>query len=275
MKQTLTNSVAIFFKPYPGTTISELWLDRALSIIEPFRLSPILFTAAGGRFALDDCYWLADDGNIRLFDENISGQRTELAAAIAARQITFLGIDVPCPGCRDRSEWRAALTENSERGALFIGLEADMCASVAQLLRQVLNTFPDIPLPTYGFGYQMPLSDDPECHASGIRAHSLDEVRQLWRDRHQVIARPKHPDELWRDEIYGRQRYLTGLFRAAYPVNLLSQAHVDAADLRQAHIGNLTQLGKDRWLWKLDDADLPAADALLEHKRLLVRQQGS
>lgn len=124
----------------------------------------------------------------------------------------------------------------------------------------------------YGFAYKMPLSDEPACYAAGIGRSSLADFRELLRQRSQGIARQKTAEDLWRDELFGKKRHLTGLFRDAYPASMLSEAHVRAAELVSQPIGKLTALDESRWLWVLSRDEIPAARAMLENKKLLVAQ---
>ena len=60
------------------------------------------------------------------------------------------------------------------------------------------------------------------------------------------------------------RRHLSGLFRRAYPVNLLSEAHLQSAQIRTCGLGQLSMLDKRAWLWELSPDELPQAQAMLE-----------
>jgi hypothetical protein len=125
----------------------------------------------------------------------------------------------------------------------------------------------------YGFAYTMPLDDRPSGYASGSRPFRLADFRRLMQYRAGGGEPPLDADDLWHDELGDKCRHLTGMFRAAYPANVLCDAHVQAADLASARLGQLSRLDDTLWLWELAPEEIVPANAWLESKRVLVCQK--
>ena len=268
----LTTSAALFGNPSPQQPIPLAWFERALSFFQEFGLTPIFFTAGGGEFLLDDCYVLAPPGNdLVKWGEPIPARHDALLEALQGGTIDHLGLDCPREGSADRSEWRGDASASTHFGDYYLGIDEERISDPVEVLRRALSMVHDLFDVRYGFAYKMPLADLPDCYASGIGRTTLADVKaMLW--RHIVPLPPKSRDELWQDEVYGERRHLTGLFRGAYPANLLSEAHVNRADLQAAGLGKLTEIGGDLWLWEFADDELPQAEDLLAAKQLLVSQ---
>ena len=64
--EQITTSAALFCASERKRAVSLEWFEKACSWLEEFNLSPILFTAGGGEFELDDGYVLADRGDLLL-----------------------------------------------------------------------------------------------------------------------------------------------------------------------------------------------------------------
>lgn len=126
----------------------------------------------------------------------------------------------------------------------------------------------------YAIAYKLAAAEHPGLYATGPNTTLVlsafgDRLRAKRDDVYQ-----KNPNELWRDERMGQRRHLTGLFRGAYPASILSESHVRTADLQSRGIGRLSELDPDAslWLWELSDAEIPAAQAMLESQGVLVSQ---
>lgn len=269
----ITTSVALFYPTEQGDTIPSSWYERALELFREHRLSPVLFTAGGGEFELDGCYVLADrGGDLFKWGEPIAARRDELIDAFQKEVVYTLALDSPQASARDRSEWRAKMSASSIRNKLYVGIDEELVSDPALLLHRACEIARGLFDVRYGFAYKMPLAEEPDCYASGSRPFSFADFQEEMRLRREGVPRQESPDELWGDELMGPRRHLTGLFRGAYPVNVLSESHVRSAELNSRGIGRLSELGTSLWLWELSETEIPKAQALLEARKLLVSQ---
>jgi hypothetical protein len=236
-------------------------------------LSPILFTASGGGFTHDDTYFIDAGANeLSLWGERLSAGGQRLAVELANGHVASLGIDTPHAGADDRSDWSANLRISIFDGTFYFGADEQLMPSPIGALNRACEIIAGTFEVRYGIAYQSRLADYPSGYAHGFANRTLEDVRSMIRNRKAWEFRDKSPDELWCEEINGPKRHLNGLFRGAYPANLLSEAHVNAADLRVNPIGRISELTGSLWLWELSSDEIPTAEAMLEAKRLLVRQ---
>jgi hypothetical protein len=234
-------------------------------------LTPVFFAASGGKFTYDDCYWLAERGELTKFGISIRACESELLKAIRAGEITYLGLDATRPGANDRDDWSANVDVSSS-GDIYIGVDAKLVPNLTALIRRAIGLSAGLFDVRYGYGYTMPRSKSPALYASGRHASSLSEALSMIRHRDEWQRRVKMPDELWSEELMGQRRHLTGLFRGAYPANILSEAHVRSAALMSRGIGKLTELDNSLWLWELSGEEIPVAQSILESRGVLVSQ---
>jgi hypothetical protein len=271
----IITSVALFHNPSEREAIPLAWFDRAIDWIGKYGLEPILFTAGGGPFALDDCFILSDEGEAiyRWGDpQPIVPSRRELIDALRDGQIYDLLVDVPRPDGKDRDDSRAQASLSSVDGEFYLGIDQTLCADPVALLQQALEISSGLISVGYGFAYQMPQDQDPAGHAMGLTSFSFADFKEWMRKKQLGLEKRPSADDLWQRELSENRRHLAGDFRGAYPVNVLSFAHVRAAGLDSSSIGQLSKLTDSLWLWKLTDAELPEAEAMLRAKRLLVAQ---
>jgi hypothetical protein len=74
--QQVTTSAALFCAPVADHALLQKWFANAIEFFSENRLSPILFTASGGGFELDDCHVLANPGgDLVMFGERIARGR--------------------------------------------------------------------------------------------------------------------------------------------------------------------------------------------------------
>lgn len=271
--QQMTTSAALFCTFAQDEVIALIWLERAIELFREHSLSPILFTAGGGPFELDDCYALADPGgDLVKWGEVIAARRGDLVDALRNGVIYSLALDVPRAGADDRSDWRAKISVSSTVGRFYVGIDEDLVSDPVVLLRRAYDIAKDLRDVRFGIAYKMPLAEEPDCYASGSGPFSFADFREEMRLRSEGIRRPASPDDLWRDELNGRRRHLTGLFRGAYAASVLSEPHARAAGLMSQGIGRLSELGNSLCLWELSELELPQAEAMLAAKKLLVSQ---
>lgn len=268
----MTTSAALFYPCERHQPVPPEWLERALDLFGRNALHPVLFTAAGGDFELDDGYVFSNDGDLVLWDDPFPARGDELVRALQVGDIYDVSLDSPRHDAKTRSDYRAETSAGSVDGELFLGLDRELADNPGAVLKDAWRMAEGLFSVRYGFAYQMPLADEPDCYATGSRSVKPSEFREWIRRRHAKPPLPKTPDELWRDEIGGAKRHLTGLFRGAYPANVLSEAHVQGAELLTKPIGRLTELGDKLWLWELGPDEIRAAEERLASKNLLVQQ---
>jgi hypothetical protein len=279
-QQQITTSAALYFEPQEREAIPLYWFERVRELLAEFDLSPVLFSAEGGGFRIDECYVLAEPGG-DLVDEGqvLSARGPELVTALKDGRINSLGLDSPRSVAGGRSDWRVMADASLNDGLFYLGLDEELISDPAALLRrayQIAKGFLDI---RYAIAYKSPLADDPDCYAMGLGSSTISAAKGPIRSQFRDLVRSWHDgthrksaDELWRDELVGRRRHLAGLFRGAFPVNILSKSHIVKADLHSFGIGRLTELDPSLWLWELSDSEILLAERTLEARGVLVRQ---
>jgi hypothetical protein len=274
--EQMTTSAALYFAREQGQSVSMRWFEWARELFNEYKLSPILFTAGGEDFLLDDCYVLAELGNDIVDDEGyvLAARGGDLVDSLRNGAIESLFLDSPRSLAGGRSNWRAAVNVSLTRGAFYVGLDENLVPDPSALLRRACGIAKGLFDVRYGIAYKSPLAQYPDGHASGFVNTSTAEVFEWIRHRHEWDRREKSPDELWTDELWGERRHLAGLFRGAYSASILSESHLRAAALTSSGLGRLSELDASRWLWELSDSELPVAEAMLESRRVLVSQAG-
>jgi hypothetical protein len=271
----MTTSVVLFFDAKQDQPIPITWYERALKMFDEYHFSPILFTAGGGDFELDDCHLLAD-GSDELYKwgepEPIVPRRAELVRALHDGVIYSLCLDTPRADGEDREGWHATVSASSINNRLYMGIDAELASDPSALVAHAYKIAKGLYDIRYGFGYKMPLADLPDCFATGSRRFTFSDFKELMREKREGIRREPTRDDLWKKELMDGRRHLIGLFRDAYPVNILSESHLRAADLLAHRIGKLSKLDDSLWLWQLSEEEIPQAQAMLDDKKLLVSQ---
>jgi len=261
--RTMT-SVALYFAPERTPSIPVRWFEGAYQWLSRFDLSPILFTAAGGDFLLDDCYTLSTDsivdneGYVRL------PRREQLLSSLKDGTITSLAMDAPRYVTGDRSDWQAMVDVSLIDGTLYFGVEERILSDLSALVYSAWHLAGDLLDICYGIGYKSLLVDYPNCYARGISPAAFYDIQQLVQNRDEWPRNTETADELWRNELVGTRRHLTGHFRGAYSVNVLSEHHLKKARLQSHNIGILSQLCASLWLWTLSNDEIPIAEELLK-----------
>jgi hypothetical protein len=273
--QTITTSAALFLARQREGFVPLAWFERAVDYLKELGVEPILFTAHGGDFLFDDCHLLADEGELHIFEEVIVARQGQLVASLKRQEIDSLGLDSPRRGAKTRADWRADARASLIGDDIYLGAAEELVADAAALLKRACEMSKGLFDVRYGFAYKMPLDDGPGGYASGSRPFRLADFRRWMKDRAAGIEAPKNADDLWNDELNGQRRHLTGLFRAAFPANVLSDVHVEAADLANARLGKLSPLDDALWLWQLAPDEIAPANAWLESKGLLVHQHSA
>jgi hypothetical protein len=271
-ERTIT-SAALYFGHKQSGPVSLRWFERAQEFFADYNLSPVLFTAFGGPFLLDDCYVLTDHGaDLVIFGETLAARGNELVEAIRSRKIESLYLNSPEANATNREHWRAAISTSSAGGSYYLGIDENLVGDASTLLRRAYRIAKDRLDVRYAIAYRLPQAESPDCYASGHVKTSMSDVLNMIRHRREWDSRKKTPDELWSDELAGKRRHLSGLFRGAYPANIVSEAHIRSADLKSHGIGKFTELDGSLWLWELSAAEVPAAEELLNSQGVLVSQ---
>jgi hypothetical protein len=267
----MTTSAALFFDAEQFNYVPLSWLERVQRLFVERNLVPVLFTAGGGDFQLDDCYILADSGSeIFLWGERISARGSELTNSLRAGVVSNLQLDSPRCRSTQRDDARLVASLSSTGGMFYVGADDDLVPSPADLLRCVCEIAQGLINFRYGFAFRRSLHQHPASYAAGQRSFSVAEAFEFIRRRKDWERRAKTADELWHDELMGQKRHLTGLFRDAYPANVLSEAHLTNAALRTSGVGKLMDLGGCLWLWELTEREVHTARKMLKDRGLLV-----
>jgi hypothetical protein len=271
----VTTSVALFCTLGQQEAVPVAWYERAIELFHEFRLSPILFTAGGGRVEVDDCC-LLEDGDRTIYrwgaPEPIVARRAELIEDLRRGEIDTLDLDAPRADGRCRSDWHLNISLSSFDGEFFLGVDEELVFDVIALLRLACKIAKGLVEVRYGFGYKMPLVDEPAAYSMGGKRFTLADFQDSLKRRQEGTLQSPTADELWEREPTNNRRHLTGYFRRAFPTNVLSEAHVQAADLQSSPIGRLSRLNESLWLWELTESEIPAAEARLRDKKRLVAQ---
>lgn len=274
--QQVTTSVALFCEvgeKQQERIVPFAWLEKAAELFHRFTLEPILFTASGGGFEYDDCHVLADaGGDLVRWEQVLAARREDLVMALQGGVVEYLNLDSPRADGAERSDWRACVSASAWQGKIYVGVDHDLVSDAAKLLRWAYGIAKQHFDIRYGFAYKMPLAELPASYASGDRSFSFADFQQMLRERRTGVDRPRSPDELWAHELRESRRHLRGLFRGAYPASILSDAHLQTANLRSQPVGKLSELDPSLWLWELSESEIPNAEAVLRAENALVSQ---
>jgi hypothetical protein len=267
----ITTSAAIYFDRAELDAVPLRWLERAQTLFTEQNVSPVLFNAGGGRFESHDGYLLSSGGSaVMLWGATFPACEPHLRDALCEGAVSSIDLDSPRSGARHRDDARIIVSVASIYGMFYVGMDDDLVSSPAVLLGRAYALAESLPPVRYGIAYNMALREQPASYASGHRPTRVPEVIEMIRHRKEWDQRPKTPDKLWTEELMGQKRHLTGLFRGAYPANLVSATHVENAGLRTCGIGALSQVSQSLWLWVLTDQEIPAAQIMLAAAGVLV-----
>lgn len=142
---------------------------------------------------------------------------------------------------------------------------------VADVIEQISNRT----TLTYGIGYSLPFQDGPDLYALGMSTGS-DYTPEGNRAADRTCA--------WFRERIGQNRHLQGYLRDVYPLNVISQPHLDkqvqGMPLREWIIasperGTLRPLAGGAWLWRIEENQVVPIQAELESAGMLIAELGS
>jgi hypothetical protein len=251
----IITSAALYCQPQTDGVVPWSWVEGAVRILADANL-PVQ------EFAITTATGFPDG----LFD--VSTHRDMLVSEVKRGNVGVLGL-YSNPG-KDHDlvmNWQGLAYIDLIRGDCFLGLPRSVEPSPSALIQSALTLGTGVINADYGIAYYHESSRGPDMFAVGITANPIafDAEAMAAADR---VAK-------WFHEMSGPRRYLQGWFRAAYPANILSRAHVEAPISRRrtlltAGIGRLTPVAPNLWLWELSDQEIPAAEATLRDAGLLI-----
>ena len=258
MTDRLINSAALYFRSDAPQRVPILWLTRAIDFFSSQGITLDYFDIDGDEAISSDDTWSFADYKDDLFKSVNEG----LAESVGL-------YSNPNPNA-PRSAWQAMASVEMVNGMTFLGIDDTMLSQHGLLLRSAYLIGGELLGVKYGISYKRLLAKGPSCYAAGVLLGSLADIKS-WlssedEDRRRLTA--------WRDEGYGSRRYLTDLFRGAYPASIISCEHL-AAILDRAHYGQvpgkITPLLENKlWMWELTSSEMIVAEKLIQDGLLLV-----
>jgi hypothetical protein len=201
-----TTAAALFCDFAAKEAIPLEWFKRAIRLFEQYQLSPVLFTARGSGFSLDDCFVVAEPGGgLVKWEEEIAGRRELLVNGLKNNEISSLRLDTSRSDAVDRSDWQVTVSVFLIRQECFISVDEGLIPDPSTLLQQAIEMTSDLFRVRYGFAYKMPLADEPDSYAVGIQRTTLSDFRQWLKRRKDGLPPPETPDELWHEELLGQR----------------------------------------------------------------------
>jgi hypothetical protein len=246
---------ALYFQPQTKGVVPWSWVEGAARILAGADLpvQEFAITTATG----------FPDGQ---FD--LSQNRDILVREVRRGNVSVLGLYSNPEKDHDLvMDWQGLAYIDLIRGDCFLGLPRSIEPSPSALIQSALTLGSNVINADYGIAYYHDSSRGPDMFAVGIIVNPIafDAETMAAGDR---VAK-------WFHEMSAPRRHLQGWFRAAYPANILSRAHVEAPISRRrtlftAGIGRLTPVAPNLWLWELSDQEIPAAEATLRDAGLLI-----
>jgi hypothetical protein len=200
-------------------------------------------------------------------DDHIEGlydfetKRSILDSALQRRTVTILGLYSNPKKRHDLvMDWSALAYIDIQEGDSFVGVPQSSGELPNTLLRGSYQIYHDVVDAPYGIAYYHPTTKGPDFYAVGVLAGPMHYGADALAYGTRVAK--------WFDELRGPRRHLQGWFRGVYPANLLSETHLDVVvrdnvPLREAGLGQFSQVGHHRWVWELKDSEIPLAEAAL------------
>jgi hypothetical protein len=168
-----------------------------------------------------------------------------------------------------QGDWTAKFEYNAMWGYCFIGVDSAHSSSLIQLTTQFYDCLSEqmIIIYGYGYGFMMTENNGPTEYGLGITYYgaSSDPSKKY-----------RRLNSLWSTEIVAHQRHLTGHLRQVYPVNILSNNHLNwiTGSIAALGIGELRSLLNGGWVWVVpEDELLQASEYLIAHDRLICFDQ--
>lgn len=267
MKKTnqVITSAALYFKPDQSRGVPLSWYQELVSFCDKHELLIDAFGITAPGFANEGVSYLSE-------------QNDKLSASLSSGMVESLHIYSDLCLEEGKYSWKAMADFSLWSGVIYFGIDSSILADPKIVLLAALKMLRDFPCITYGIGYQYLFTNGPDSYAAGVHYGTVADAEkwftgQLDLEFQRISA--------WSQEMMGARRYLTGMFRGAYPASVLSNAHVDSL-LRVGllaenglfvdpmRMGNISPLTDALWLWELSDNQLSVAEAELEKAMLLI-----
>lgn len=249
----ITTSAAQYFQAVAGATVSLRWFEAVCGLFEDYGVPASHFYTTCADFPGDDA-------------QDFGRCKAQLVESLERGSVEDLGLESIHAGTKDVDDWRLSVWIDLQSGLMYVGADEEIVSNPAVLLRRAYKLARVAVDVRYGISYQSSLAEHPDMYAAGHRVYTLSELT-----RHLTTSPERTRLDAWLEETMGERRYLTGRFRGAYPASILSEVHLAGIDLRSLNLGVLSPLNTGRWLWELPDAEIQAADKLLDTRGLLIR----
>ncbi len=258
MTDPFINSAALYFRPDVPPRVPILLLTRAIGFFASQGITLDYFDVSETDvFSSDETYYFAD-------------HKGGLIEAVNESRVARVGLYFNPNPEEARSAWQAMVAVDMAMGMVFVGIDEKRLSQPGVLLRLAYHIGGPALGVRYAIGYKQARSRGPECYAAGVQCGSLANIKKWLTSDDEEMKRLT----AWRNEKYGTRRYLTGLFRGAYPASLISREHLAALErhAQGGHVlGTITPVVENNvWIWELTDSKISAAAALLRDNALLV-----
>lgn len=158
--------------------------------------------------------------------------------------------------------------------ALVFSCDVARCAAGLDNMESVATKVFSVVAFRYGIGYERRLMNGPEMYADGMAA-GLGYSDAEEQERNEITN--------WFYERRGPNRHLQGLLRDVYPLNILTEVHVNhlvgdatlqewiaASDGR----GTLRRANENLWFWRLEEEQIPPVRRELSNAGMLIASLG-
>jgi hypothetical protein len=258
MTDRLIKSAALYFRSDDPPRVPILWLTSAIDFFSSQGITIDYFDAAAtGVFSGESTF-------------DFIKHKSDLFMAVKEGLVESIGLYSNPSPTAPRSAWQAMASLEVELGLAFLGIEDAGLPRHEFLLRSAYLMGGEALGVRYGISFERVQSKGPDSYAAGVLQGSLGDIKSWLASQGEADRRLS----AWRNEQFGSRRYLSGLFRGAYPASIVSRGHLvaiqDRAHGRQLP-GKLTPLvANNLWIWVLADSDIIAAEKLLRDCSLLV-----
>jgi hypothetical protein len=193
----------------------------------------------------------------------------EEAKKVVHGRVCDVGLYATRPGYKQLVfGWRMTADLNMTKGrTAILAWEAGLLDSI-EIAKQMAGIFG----PVYGIGFQRPFAKGPALYAYGMSAglgySGTDRI-----EMNRIGA--------WMRERMAQNRHKNGMLRDVYPLNLLTQVHLDQEVERHSlhdwiketqERGQLVDLGNKQWIWRLPDASVENVRSSLRSGGLIIAE---
>jgi hypothetical protein len=248
---------ALYWPEGSGGRLSRAWLDAVLGFFEKHNLPVREYTISSSAAEKDG-------------PKPFAGRSAQLYSHLESHPVSALSLYA-----HRRQEqglllrWQGCASIHLAGDYGFLGIPASEGVTMKELLRFAYGVTEPLVHVVYGIAYCHPARLGPEFYAFGMGGRS-----GLSRPPEDTLEHRRHVGR-WFKELQKQKRHLRGWFRDVYPVNLLSEQHVQASlgegkTLQTVGIGTLTALAANQWLWEVPEGEMAAARDVLRQAGLLI-----